>query len=57
MIRNKTHVSQAVLAHILNIQTTTLQKWEMEINKPSGTAARLLQLIGKKGKEVIQLVR
>ncbi|MDP8234124.1 MAG: hypothetical protein P9M06_04925 [Candidatus Saelkia tenebricola] len=57
MIRNKTHVSQAVLAHILNIQTTTLQKWEMEINKPSGTAARLLQLIDKKGKEVIQLVR
>ena len=42
---------------ILNIQTTTLQKWEMGINKPSGTAARLLQLIDKKGKEVIQLVR
>jgi len=29
----------------------------MGINKPSGTAARLLQLIDKKGKEVIQLVR
>ena len=42
---------------ILNIQTTTLQKWKMGINKPSGTAARLLQLIDKKGKEVIQLVR
>jgi len=57
MIRSKIHVSQAVLAHILNIQTTTLQKWKMGINKPSGTAARLLQLIDKKGKEVIQLVR
>ena len=54
-IRSKIHVSQAVLAHILNIKTTTLQKWEMGINKPNGTAARLLQLIDRKGKEVIQL--
>ena len=54
-IRSKIHVSQAVLAHILNIQTTTLQKWEMGINTPNGAAARLLQLIDKKGKEVIQL--
>ena len=54
-IRSKIHVSQAVLAHILNIQPTTLQKWEMGINKPNGTAARLLQLIDKKGKEVLQL--
>ena len=55
-IRSKIHVSQAVLAHILNIRTTTLQKWEMGINKPNGTAARLLQLIDKKGKEVLRLV-
>lgn len=55
-IRNKIHVSQAVLAHILNIKPTTLQKWEMGINKPNGASARLLQLIDKKGKEVIQLV-
>ena len=55
-IRSKIHVSQAVLAHILNIRPTTLQKWEMGINKPNGTAARLLQLIDKRGKEVLQLV-
>ena len=55
-IRRKINVSQAVLAHILNIQPTTLQKWEMGINKPNGTAARLLQLIDRKGKEALQVV-
>lgn len=54
-IRNKLHVSQAVLAHILNIQPTTLQKWEMGINNPNGASARLLQLIEQKGKETFQL--
>ena len=53
-IRNKEHVSQAVLAHLLNIRTTTVQKWELGINNPNGTAARLLQLIEEKGKEVLQ---
>lgn len=55
-IRYTLHVSQAVLAHILNIQPTTVQKWEMGINKPNGTAARLLQLIEQRGKEILQFV-
>ena len=53
-IRHNEHVSQAVLAHILNTQLTTVQKWEMGINNPNGTAARLLQLIEEKGKEALQ---
>jgi len=54
-IRYKLRVSQTVLAVILNIQPTTLQKWEMGINKPSGPAARLLQLVEQKGEKAIQL--
>ena len=55
-IRSKLRVSQAVLAAILNIQPTTLQKWELGINKPSGPAARLLQMVDQKGGKAIQLI-
>ncbi|MBU1086963.1 MAG: transcriptional regulator [Candidatus Omnitrophica bacterium] len=53
-IRGQLEVSQAVLAYILNVRKTTLQKWELGINTPNGSSARLLQLMEQKGKEVLQ---
>ena len=39
-IRKKLHVSQAVLAHLLNTKITTVQKWECGVNEPNGPASR-----------------
>lgn len=48
-IRRKLHVSQAILAHLLNTKLTTIQKWERGVNEPNGPASRLLQLLEQKG--------
>ncbi|MCK5580264.1 MAG: transcriptional regulator [Candidatus Omnitrophica bacterium] len=54
-IRRKIHVSQSVLAYILNTKSTTIQKWELDINKPNGPASRLLQVIDEKGVKFLQM--
>lgn len=48
-VRKKLNVSQAVFAHLLNVKTTTVQKWERGANSPSGASARLLELFEKNG--------
>jgi putative transcriptional regulator len=48
-IRARSHVSQAVFARVLNVGTTTVQKWEQGVKKPSGASLRLLQLVESKG--------
>jgi putative transcriptional regulator len=47
----KAKVSQSVLASILNVSVSAVQKWESPSSgkHPSGAAAKLLQLIDKKG--------
>ncbi len=47
----KAKVSQAVLASFLNVSVSAVQKWESPTSgkHPSGAAAKLLQLIDKKG--------
>lgn len=54
-IRRKFHMSQSVLAYILNTKPTTVQKWELDINKPNGPASRLLQVIDEKGVKFLQM--
>ena len=54
-IRRRLHMSQSVLAYILNIKPTTIQKWELDINKPNGPASRLLQVIDEKGVKFFQI--
>ena len=54
-IRRKLHMSQSVLAYILNTKPTTVQKWELDINKPNGPASRLLQIIDEKGVKFLQM--
>ena len=52
---NKAKVSQSVLASILNVSVSAVQKWESPSSgkHPSGAAAKLLQLIDKKGLEAV----
>ncbi|BET13237.1 transcriptional regulator [Pandoraea sputorum] len=52
-IRKSVHVSQGVLAAYLNTSASTVQKWEAGTKKPSGAAAKLLQVIEKHGLAVL----
>lgn len=51
----KAKVSQSVFASILNVSVSAVQKWESPSSgkHPSGAAAKLLQLIEKKGLEAV----
>ncbi len=51
----KAKVSQSVLASVLNVSLSFVQKWESASSgkHPNGAAAKLLQLIEKKGLEAI----
>ena len=52
-IRQKAKVSQNLFAHYLNTSASTVQKWETGAKKPSGPAAKLLQVIEKHGIKVL----
>jgi putative transcriptional regulator len=52
-IRDRANLSQAVFAAVLNTSLSTVQKWEIGEKKPSGAALRLLELIARKGVEVV----
>jgi putative transcriptional regulator len=51
----KAKVSQSVFASMLNVSVSAVQKWESPSSgkHPSGAAAKLLQLIEKRGLEAI----
>ena len=51
----KAKMSQVVFAKFLNVRPSTVQKWESPASgqRPGGAAAKLLQLIDKKGIEVL----
>lgn len=53
----KAKMSQAVFASVLNVTTSTVQKWESPASgkHPSGAAAKLLQLVAAKGIEALLL--
>ena len=52
-IRERNHVSQPVFASYLNVGRSTVAQWEQGKKTPSGSAARLLDLVARKGIEVI----
>ena len=52
-IREASHVSQAVLARLLNTSVSTVQKWEIGQKKPTGTALELLHLVQERGLDVV----
>jgi len=51
----KARMSQSVFAKLLNVSVSTVQKWEAPAagKHPSGAAAKLLQIIERKGVEAI----
>lgn len=52
---NLAKVSQSVFASLLNVSVSTVQKWESPTaeKRPSGAAAKLLQLVERKGIQVL----
>ncbi len=52
-IRKNLSLSQAALASIFNISPSTVQKWEQGNKKPAGASKKLLDLIERKGLEVL----
>lgn len=51
-IRKSVNVSQGVFALYLNTTASTVRQWEQGDKKPSGIAARMLQLVQKNGLEI-----
>lgn len=51
----KARMSQSVFAKLLNVSVSTVQKWEAPASykHPSGAAAKLLQIIERKGIDAI----
>lgn len=52
-LRRKNHLSQAALAAVLNISPSTVRKWEQGTKKPAGASKKLLDLVERKGIEVL----
>lgn len=52
-IRVKAQMSQAAFADYLYVGTSTVAQWEQGKKKPSGASVRLLDLIDRKGIEVL----
>lgn len=52
-LRTRVRVSQAVFAAFLNTSVSTVQKWEIGEKKPSGPSLKLLNVIERKGIEVL----
>lgn len=52
-LRKRFKLSQAALASIFNISPSTVQKWEQGNKKPAGASRKLLNLIDRKGLEVL----
>ncbi|MFZ7233432.1 helix-turn-helix domain-containing protein [Avibacterium avium] len=52
-IREKEQVSQTVFAHYLNVSKNMISEWERGVKKPSGTALKLLNLVQRRGIEIL----
>jgi putative transcriptional regulator len=52
-IRTKSRASQSVFAAYLNVGKTTVAAWEQGTKKPSGAASKLLELVDRKGLDVL----
>ncbi len=52
-LRLKTKTSQGVFAAYLNTSKTTVQKWEQGAKRPNGASLKLINLVEKKGLEVL----
>ena len=53
-LRLRLHMSQPVLAAYLNSAPSTVAQWESGAKRPSGIAAKLLQVLAKHGPDVLK---
>lgn len=52
-LRKRYHLSQAVLAAILNVHLSTVRQWEHDEKHPSGPSLKLLSILDRKGPEAL----
>ena len=52
-LRERYKISQAVLAAVLNTSLSTVRQWEIGDKHPSGPSLKLLDLLERKGLEVL----
>ena len=52
-LRDRYKLSQAVLASVLNTSLSTVRQWEIGEKRPSGPSLKLLNLLDRKGLEVL----
>jgi putative transcriptional regulator len=52
-LRDRFRISQAVLASVLNISLSTIQKWEIGEKHPGGPSLKLLNILDRKGIEAL----
>jgi putative transcriptional regulator len=52
-LRLQLHLSQSVLAAVLNTSISTVQKWEIGEKHPRGPSLKLLHLLERKGLEAV----
>lgn len=48
-LRDRYHLSQSVLASVLNTSLSTIQKWEIGEKHPGGPSLKLLNILDRKG--------
>jgi putative transcriptional regulator len=52
-LRDRHHLSQGVLASLLNASLSTVRQWEIGQKHPAGPSAKLLDLLDRKGLEAL----
>ena len=52
-LRSRHRLSQVVFAGVLNTSASTVRQWEIGAKRPSGPSLKLLDLIDRKGLEVL----
>ena len=52
-LREHARVSQSVFAAMLNTSVSTIRKWELGDKHPSGPSLKLLNLVARKGVEIL----
>lgn len=53
-LRQRYNLSQAMLAAYVGMSVGTIVKWERDEKKPNGAALRLLNLIDRKGLDILR---
>lgn len=52
-LRERYHLSQTVLALVLNTSPSTVRQWEIGAKQPSGPSLKLLNLLDRKGLDAL----